>query len=480
MRKMAVALPLWTSGDSCVLLPSFIDSTPPEQRVTLVQRPYFDTAIGRPPETKKMSLAGGPENDEKRPALNQGERLLREHHYAIRDRIVSVHAELLELGRHGEIFGNTQSRKSAEDKPGRGIAVEDVPPSSRMFYSLDLHSICELHKLVPHTPGTPVVYLCESTCKTDDVFGHLVINSSAEMVSLEVMGACFSIPVGSIFLLSDAACLEPLVEHCTTSPANCYNVVVLDPPWWNRSVKRSKKYSYLTLNEVSQLPLPSILVDGALVVVWATNKRTLVESIKESLFKKWSVQFVAEWQWLKVTTSGEMVIDLDSVHRKPYETLVVGIHKKCLSKPEGSPEDAGKVGHGSVFSVPQQLVVCSVPTVHSQKPFLGAAIDRCLTGDKGCKGKIHICNVISNLLYKSGASLTCTIICLHCTWITTCMCLICSPSIVKHVGLSVICSVMPLCYTLSLTSNASVHTDIHVCGTGCLFVYYCKVQTLNI
>lgn len=379
-------MPLWTTGASIgVLLPSFIDSIPPEQRVALVQRPYFRTATGGPPQTKKSVLVRGPDTGEKRPALNQGERLLRLHHDAIRERLVSVHAELLALGQHGEVFGTTPNRRTHSRS---GAEEEDEPSSSQMFYSLDLSSVSELQKLVPHTPGTPAVYLTESACKMDDVFGRLVINSSGETVTLEAMSAHFSIPQGSTFLMSDAAHLESLVEHCATGPANSYDVVVLDPPWWNRSVKRSRKYSYLTLDEISQLPLPSILVDGALVVVWATNRRTLVECIKDSLFKTWSVQFVAEWQWLKVTTNGEMVIDLDSVHRKPYETLVVGIHKKCLTVPECSREEAQTTANGLMFDVLQQLVVCSVPTVHSQKPFLGAVINRCLTGDREYKGGI--------------------------------------------------------------------------------------------
>ena len=91
-----------------------------------------------------------------------------------------------------------------------------------------------------------------------------------------------------------------------------------------------------------------------------------------------------------------MVISLESVHRKPYETLVVGIHKKCPHMPELTSGEAGKSCNGSVFQVPHQLIVCSVPTVHSQKPFLGAAIDRCLNGDRGCKGELcSMCSTVS-------------------------------------------------------------------------------------
>lgn len=394
--KMADALHLWTRDTSGVLLPSCIDSIPPEQRRSLVQRPYFDTVtnLDGSPKSKKISPVCAPPN-QKRPALTQGERLMFEHHDAIRDRMIAVHAELLQMGRHSKVFERMQKEASAAEHDGSVTPVQSIPLPSRMFYSLDLRSVCELQKLVPHTPGTPPAYLWEPACRTDDAFGHVVINSSGGTVTLEAMGARFSIPQGSTFLMSDAARLEPLVEHCNAHPTSSYDVVVLDPPWWNRSVRRSNKYPFLTSKEISELPLPSILADGALVVVWTTNSRTLVESIKDSLFSNWSVQFVAEWQWLKVTTSGEMVIDLESVHRKPYETLVVGIHKKCLHKPECTPGEAGKVRNGSVFEVPHQLIVCSVPTVHSQKPFLGAAIDRCLNGDKGCKGELRIYDTVS-------------------------------------------------------------------------------------
>ena len=91
-----------------------------------------------------------------------------------------------------------------------------------------------------------------------------------------------------------------------------------------------------------------------------------------------------------------MVMGLESVHRKPYKTLVVGIHKKCPHMPERTSREAGKSCNGSVFQVPIQLIVCSVPTVHSQKPFLGAAIDRCLNGDRGCKGELcSMCSTVS-------------------------------------------------------------------------------------
>jgi len=61
-----------------------------------------------------------------------------------------------------------------------------------------------------------------------------------------------------------------------------------------------------------------------LVEVWFTNKVQFANFIKDVLFPSWGVRIVGEWHWIKVTKSGELVFDLNSLHKKPYELLLLG------------------------------------------------------------------------------------------------------------------------------------------------------------
>ena len=95
----------------------------------------------------------------------------------------------------------------------------------------------------------------------------------------------------------------------------------------------------MSLWQIKSLPVPDLLAPGALVAIWVTNKQKYLRFTKTELFPHWSVELVAEWYWVKVTRKGELVTDLDSPHKKPYEPLLLGrfIAKKdspgmsCLS-----------------------------------------------------------------------------------------------------------------------------------------------------
>ena len=135
----------------------------------------------------------------------------------------------------------------------------------------------------------------------------------------------FAIPQNCVFLLSDIAELQTLVNYyiqCNSSRK--YDFIVLDPPWENRSAIRSHKYQWLSEHDLLQFPLPELCNDGCLVVVWVTNKIRFVDFVRDILFPSWGVEVVAEWHWIKVTISGELVFDLESLHKKPYELLLLG------------------------------------------------------------------------------------------------------------------------------------------------------------
>ena len=80
----------------------------------------------------------------------------------------------------------------------------------------------------------------------------------------------------------------------------------------------------MSLWQIKSLPVPQLLAPGALVGIWVTNKQKYLRFTKSELFPHWSVELVAEWYWVKVTRRGELVTDLDSPHKKPYEPLLIG------------------------------------------------------------------------------------------------------------------------------------------------------------
>ena len=84
------------------------------------------------------------------------------------------------------------------------------------------------------------------------------------------------------------------------------------------------RYSFMSLWDIKSLPVPHLVAPGAIVGVWVTNKQKYLRFTKSELFPHWSVELVAEWFWAKVTRRGELVTELDSPHKRPYEPLLIG------------------------------------------------------------------------------------------------------------------------------------------------------------
>lgn len=145
------------------------------------------------------------------------------------------------------------------------------------------------------------------------------------------------------------------------SSAPKFDLVVLDPPWPNRSVRRMKD-KYATVSNLTemhnlllQIPLPAHLAPDGLVAVWITNKHSIHDFLTShtGLLATWGLEFVTEWTWLKVAASGEPLYDIESTWRKPWEKLIIA--KRIGSK---KPEAL------------KPKVVVAVPDVHSRKPNL--------------------------------------------------------------------------------------------------------------
>lgn len=140
-----------------------------------------------------------------------------------------------------------------------------------------------------------------------------------------------------------------------------FDLIVLDPPWPNRSARR-KKGNYRVANSLDDLrqtlsliPVAARLAPEGLVAVWVTNKTSVVELLTgpRGVFAEWGLELVDEWTWLKVTTDGEPIVDINSTWRKPWERIMI-------ARRRGG--DRKLPCRGRVF--------ISVPDLHSRKPNL--------------------------------------------------------------------------------------------------------------
>uniref|UniRef100_I1P8J9 Uncharacterized protein n=1 Tax=Oryza glaberrima TaxID=4538 RepID=I1P8J9_ORYGL len=104
-----------------------------------------------------------------------------------------------------------------------------------------------------------------------------------------------------------------------------YNLIVVDPPWENGCVRQKVAYPTLPNRHFLYLPVQELAHPaGALLVLWITNREKLWKFVEEELFPAWGVKDHTVFYWLKVKPDGSLIGNLDLLHHRPYECLLVG------------------------------------------------------------------------------------------------------------------------------------------------------------
>ncbi|XP_028922590.2 N(6)-adenine-specific methyltransferase METTL4 [Ornithorhynchus anatinus] len=317
----------------------------------------------------RRSLPAAPKKRKRCTVLNQGELDAIEYHSKIRGLILEGTTELVQKGLAGGFLHPLSGKENGSGKT-----------SAEGLGGCRLAELCDMAKRLPvedENKCQPVGASGEEMCIPEqDLFSRVTENRSDLTKTLTLMGQKYLVPPKSSFLLSDISCLQPLLNH-----GKKYDVIVIDPPWQNKSVKRSNRYGYLSSWQIKQIPLPKLAAPNCLVITWVTNRQKHLSFVKDELYPCWSVETLAEWHWVKITRSGEFVFPLDSPHKKPYEGLVLG----RVQGRTASPLKSERKPEVEASPIPDHKIIVSVPCIlHSHKPPLSEVLADYIKPDVEC------------------------------------------------------------------------------------------------
>ncbi|XP_041823550.1 N(6)-adenine-specific methyltransferase METTL4 isoform X2 [Melanotaenia boesemani] len=299
----------------------------------------------------------------KRSQLNQGEIDSQAFHEKIRSIVLEGTKALVDSAQtFGYLNGETDTMK--EPLPSKVCS---------------LAALCEMAKELPlvdvqeQEESSQLLVTQDGFSSHVDLFSRVTENKEDWAAAVTLMGEEYVIPPHTAFLLSDFTRIQPLISY-----GRRFNLIVMDPPWENKSVKRSRRYSSLPSSQLKRLPVPLLASPNCLVVTWVTNRPSHLRFVRDELYPHWGVQVVAEWFWVKVTTSGEFVFPLDSQHKKPYETLVLGRYRSSANI---------SISTSEIPEVPieDKRLIISVPSaLHSQKPSLSEVLKPYVGAEAKC------------------------------------------------------------------------------------------------
>lgn len=184
---------------------------------------------------------------------------------------------------------------------------------------------------------------------------HLVTNTSYDenRAALQMAEFCYhesgkALVQNSLGSNNGVAKFKEIGKFCFLFPENCefyskdvsemsvhlqnrkFDFILLDPPWWNKYIRRKRKkssdgYKMMYNSELKDVPVEQLLKDNGIVVVWCTNSSQNLHELINVIFPKWKIQLVAQWYWVKITLNGEPICDFsEPPGKQPYEKIILG------------------------------------------------------------------------------------------------------------------------------------------------------------
>jgi N(6)-adenine-specific DNA methyltransferase len=158
-----------------------------------------------------------------------------------------------------------------------------------------------------------------------------------------------------------------------------YDFILIDPPWWNKYIKRLKKrqqhkcYTMMSNEELRQIPLHRMISAAGIVAVWCTNSQGHIKDLRENMFKEWRIRYITTWHWIKVTKTCEPICEfnVDPTCKQPFEKIIIGVS-------ENAPLEL-------INRIEKDKIVVSSPSAHhSHKPPLIEIFKDILPPDRKC------------------------------------------------------------------------------------------------
>uniref|UniRef100_A0A914QRW2 Methyltransferase-like protein 4 n=1 Tax=Panagrolaimus davidi TaxID=227884 RepID=A0A914QRW2_9BILA len=153
--------------------------------------------------------------------------------------------------------------------------------------------------------------------------------------------------------------------HCKTLADEKYDLIILDPPWPNKSVKRLKSYNTFEIDDLYDLPIESLCHSKTAVIIWLTNNSTVHSSINRIL-ESWNLEIYSICHWLKITKNGEPISSFNSMHKVPFESFIIAF---------STENDHQKEMNFSMIK--NDFCFISTPnSCHSRKPPIGKILEQ--------------------------------------------------------------------------------------------------------
>ena len=116
------------------------------------------------------------------------------------------------------------------------------------------------------------------------LFGRCIRHSAHAPVLLRALGRAFLIPAESTFLQSP---VDYAGDLRGVRPERDFGVVVEDPPWENKSVRRARVYPMMAAHRLLDVPVAALTALGAVVAVWVTNKAAHMDYLRTRVLARW-------------------------------------------------------------------------------------------------------------------------------------------------------------------------------------------------